>query len=224
MSNISKLFDNDNKAILLINVGKSHRGKSYFVKFFLMDGFARNKFSFGLVFSGTAFNKDYNFLPSKSIFGEYDQDILEQYVENLKKIKEDKGTVPGNFVLFEDCQGLLDNQTKFFVNWISMYRHLSTSIIFNQQYLLGKNAISPIIRNQTTHCLAFNSKTKRTIENLYQNFGQMFETEKEFKEYFLNITKEQHVGMLYIEKEDDINKNYLPIIAPGEYPTYKISY
>jgi NhaP-type Na+/H+ and K+/H+ antiporter len=105
-----------------------------------------------------------------------------------------------------------------------MYRHLSTTIIFNQQYLLGKNAISPIIRNQTTHVLCFNSKTKRTIENLYQNFGQMFDSEKQFKEYFLNITKEPHVAMLYMESEDDIKKNYLPIIAPAEYPTYKISY
>ena len=52
----------------------------------------------------------------------------------------------------------------------------------------------------------------------------MFDSEKEFKEYFLNITKDPFVAMLYLESEDDINKNYLPIIAPAEYPTYKISY
>jgi hypothetical protein len=43
----------------------------------------------------------------------------------------------------------------------------------------------------------FNSKGKRTIEALYENFGQLFDSFKEFKEYFLECTKPKYTAMLY---------------------------
>lgn len=222
--NIDDLFDNDKRPFFMVACGKSMKGKSHFIKFLITDRFKQGKLKFALVFTTTKFNKDYDFLPEKSIMEGYDEEILEQYVNNLKQVREKEGKVEPNVIIFEDCVGILNNQTNFFTNWVSMCRHLNTSVILSGQYLLGRNAISPICREQITHCLMFQSRTKRTIEALYNSFGGLFDSEKLFKEYFFQATKQPYTAMLYIEQEDDIDKNYITVIAPEKYQQYKITY
>jgi hypothetical protein len=65
---------------------------------------------------------------------------------------------------------------------------------------------------------------RNTIENLYNSYGAMFDMYDEFKQHFMKTTKEKYVAMLYMEKEDERDKNYIAIQAPAAYPKYKFKY
>ena len=208
---------------LFVFIGKSERGKTHFLKWLVKDQMKRklNPFMFGIAMVRTKFKKSYDFLPEGQVFQGYDEEILQKYVSNLERIYEELGSVPPNFIIMDDLVGILANHTPWFVNFIGTFRHLNISIFIAVQYLTGRRAISPIMREQTNFAIMFNSKTTNTIQNLYENFGQLFESRKAFKEYFFSNTEPRtvgpYVGIVYIEKEDDIDKNYIPMRAPAVY-------
>lgn len=169
-SQMTKLFNNPQKlAQMFVLVGKSGRGKSYFIRYLLTERVVNDGWEFGLVFCKTKFNGDYDFLPDDKVFQGYNEEILEKYVENLQAIKKKKGKVPPNFIIFDDLVGVLNNQTDFFNNFISVHRHTNTNILIAVQYLAGRKAISPIMREQTSYAIMFQSRTKRTLEKLYES-------------------------------------------------------
>lgn len=213
-SNVNDLFDNDDEPIFVVAVGKSMKGKSYFLRYLIQDRFNKGKFNFGLVFTKTNFNGDWSFIPKKAIKEGYDEGVLRRYVDNLKAIKEKDGHIEPNFIIFDDLVGILNNQSGWFINFISTHRHFNTSLFIAVQYLTGRRAISPIMREQTTHALLFNSRTKNTLVNLYESYGGLFEKFNDFKNYYLKATEEKYVAMLYREDIDELNDNYISIQAP----------
>ena len=223
-SNIDRLFDNDGKPTFIVLVGKSMKGKSHMMKYLLTDRFLKGKLKFGLVFSKTKFNNDFDMFPEKSLKEGYNEEILIKYVANLKKIREKDGKVEANVIIYDDCSGILTNGTPFFNNFMCTARHYNTSIFIAVQYLCGRNAISPVMREQTSHCIMFNSRTLRTLENLFSSFGGLFDSFEAFKSYFMQATKEPYTAMLYLESIDDIDKNYITIQAPKDYKQIKLDY
>ncbi len=226
MSEEDKLFsDPSGNAHLYIFSGKSQKGKSHLIKYMLYDRFKNAGWKYGLVFCKTKFNHDYDFLPDNRVIEGYDEEILKKYIENLRKKMRSggKNAVKPNFIIFEDICGILKG-SDFFNNFITMYRHTNTNIIISVQYLTGRNAISPILREQTTHCFIFDTKTKRTLKNLYDSYGQLFDHEDDFKEYLRANTSEKYACVLYIERIDDINNNYIPIKAPKDLPKHELKF
>lgn len=212
---------------LFVFVGKSERGKTHFIRWLVQDQMTRphKPLKFGLVFVKTKFKHSYSFVPDDRVIQGYDEEILRKYVENLEAIYEEEGSLPPNFIIFDDLVGILNNQTQWFINFISTYRHFNISIFIAVQYLTGRHAVSPIMREQTTFAIMFNSKTHRTIQNLWEAFGQLFETVKEFREYLFSNTEPKTVGpyvcLVYKEAEDEVEKNYIPMRAPARVPKLK---
>ena len=209
---------------LTVLTGKSERGKTHFLKWLLLERITaeHSPFRFGLAFVRTKYRHVYNFLPDDKVFQSYDEEILRKYISNLESIFEEKKAVEPNFVIFDDLIGILNNRTPWFENWIGTFRQLNTHIYIAVQYLTGKNAISPIMREQTNFAIIFNTKNTRSLINLYENYGQLFEKQKEFKQYLFDNTDRSKVGpyvcIVYIEREDDLENNYLPMRAPKELP------
>ena len=207
---------------LFVFVGKSERGKTHFLKWLVKDQMRRsvNPLKFGMVMVRTTYKNSYRFVPQEHIFQGYDEEILQQYVSNLEGMYEENGSVPPNFIIMDDLVGILNNQTSWFTNFIGTYRHLNINLFIAVQFLTGRRAISPIMREQTNFCIMFNSKTTRTIQNLYDNFGQLFESKRKFQEYLFANTEPSSVGpyacIVYNESEDDKDKNYTPMRAPAK--------
>ena len=147
-----------------------------------------------------------------------------KYIEKLKAMKRDGQEIPPNWLIFDDLVGVLQSSTPEFLNFISTFRHTNTNVLISVQYLTGKNAVPPIIREQTNYAIMFRSKTRRTLENLYESYGQMFDSIQEFKVYFMHATEEKFTAMLYIEREDDEDQNYLSVQAPAKLPSWKFKY
>ena len=215
---------------LFVFCGKSERGKTHFLKWLLVDQIQReiNPIKTGIVFVKTKFKHSYDFVPDDKIFQGYDEEILTQYVTNLEALYEQQGYLDPSFLVFDDLLGVIDSTSHWFNNFMATYRHLNIHIFLAVQYLTGRRAVSPIMREQTTFALMFNSKTNQTIKHLYENFGQLFEKEKEFKKYYFDNTEPSKVGdyvcIAYKEKEDRLEENYTPMRAPKKIPKINLDY
>ena len=72
----------------------------------------------------------------------------------------------------------------------------------------------------------FHSNSHRTINGLWENFGQLFQDEKSFKEYFQKNTKKKYTAILYQQKENKLKNNYQRYKAPDMkiYKKIKLNY
>ena len=165
-------------------------------------------FKYGIVFSKTAkMNHDYDYIPKHAIYDDYDSEILQQFIDGIGQLDKKQPC----FCVLDDQQGTLNRNCPVLLNFIAIHRHLKCSIFFNFQYLYGS---MPTLRCCATAVLMFNVKGKRSIEGLFENFGQLFDNYDSFKNYFLSLTSKPFVAMMYLQDIDDINDNYLQFKAP----------
>lgn len=198
---------------LIMSIGKSKRGKSYLTRY-LITYFSVVKpvFKGGIIFCATKeLNDDWKQFPEKSIITGYTDDKLRAWTDRLKERHEQGKRVP-TFIVFDDLLGVLQ-KSKYFDHFMSIFRHYHVTVFLNNQYLASA-ASSTLSREQTNYLFAFKSETTRTNKCLYEWFGQLFETYEEFKQVFRERTKEPHAAMLYIEDQEDKDKNYYSFRAP----------
>lgn len=209
---------------VIVCIGRPKQGKSNAVKYLLLKNMInKDVFKFGIVFTRTKFNEGYDYIPEKYIYTEYKPEILKKYMDGLEELKKKKGKIPTNFIIFDDQQGLLNRNDPTLTNFVASHRHYNTTCFFCFQYLYGA---SPLLRECTTYALMFRSFNHRTINGLYENFGQLFESEKEFKKYFLKNTKKIYTALLYDQSKAKLKKNYLRFKAPNmdNYKDFKLDY
>ena len=208
--------------------GKPRRGKTNAIRFLLtkhsLDKFKGSaNFEFGLAFTRTKFNHDYDFLPDEYVIEGYDEDVLKQYLDGLEQEIAKGNKVPNNFIVFDDLIGLLSKNNPFLTNFFGVMRHTSTFIFLATQHL--KTGASTTLREVCSHAIIFNSKTFNTTQSLYENFGGLFSNVNEFRKCLQETTKEPFTAMLYLQEEDNIDKNYLQWKAPDTSNwDYKLDY
>ena len=208
---IDNMLDFTDPKVVLF-VGRCKSGKTQALKWMIL------KYSvdipiwqFGITFTGTKFDDDLNFLPDHSIIDGYDENVLKQYIDKLTQIMDDGGTLPPNFVLFDDCHGIINNLSPFLKHLVTTHRHTETTIIFSNQVLKSRNTT---LREVLNYGFFFNSKRKDTITAIYEEVGQLFDSFKEFRAFFLNATKEKYTAMLYDSDIDELDDNYMIFKAP----------
>lgn len=209
----------------ITQIGKSKRGKTYNTKYLVHYLTLKHQiFKSVLVFQGTAsINNDYGFLPKKSVIKGWDEKVLMAYMDRMEKHYEElnKERDPllddikpePTLVIFDDLLGKLE-KSKFFDNFLGVYRHYNISCIFNNQYLKSQ-ATSNILREQTTLAFMYFTTSKNTISALYEYWGQEFDTQDEFRKHFQKISKPKHHSMMWSDKIEDVNHNFLSWKAPG---------
>lgn len=209
----------------ILSLGKSKSGKSYNTSY-LLNYFTIEEpvFHGGIVMLGSqGLNEDYDFLPKKCIINGYQEEILQNYVAKLKKYRETHNKPPpASFLVLDDLMGQLNN-SQWFQNFISTYRHYNITVFLNVQFLKSR-ASSTLLREQVSYAFIFNTKTKNTIDALYDCFGQLFNSYEEFKQHFLQTSKERYSCMLYIADRDELEHNYYKYMGPINFKPKKISF
>ena len=194
MNTIAKQFPG-----LVLFVGRSKSGKTYLLKY-MIQFYSRHKkiFNFGLVLTGSKYNHEYDFLPKNAVH-EYDEELLNSYINSLKKKKDEAGggKLPASFLVLDDCLGLV-TQSSAWRNLISTYRHLNITIFLSVQYL-RTDASSTLVREQASVVCAFKSTNINTIKTLYDYFGSdIYDKLADFRTRFSEATDERHTCLLYI--------------------------
>lgn len=225
----SAYFDrNDPKAgQLYVFIGKSEKGKTHFMRWLLMEKMTDPvaPYKFGIAFVKTKYKNSYDFLPEHAVFEGWNPEVFFAYVDNLQKMFEQNDGLPPSFIVLEDLMGVLENETSEFTNFIATFRHLSIDLYVASQSLVGHRAISTAMRAQTNFAVMFNEKRVDSVENLWRNYGAMFE-KKDFIKYFDLNTNSKYVGpyvaIVYKEREDDVDENYILMRAPAKLPKMRL--
>ena len=170
-----------------------------------------DKFNFGAIFTGTKFDRnDYSYIPEEYIIQGYEENVLQNYLEGISKYIEKYGSAPLSFLVFDDLLYLISSMDKYFMNFLGNMRHYNIVVLFAVQFL--RTGI-PVLRELTDYALIFKSNRHDTLKAIYNEFGTLFETFKEFKEHFFEITREPFTAMLY-DRNLELEDNYLKFTAP----------
>lgn len=213
-------------------VGKPKRGKSHLLRWllyhFTIDDSVKPKDRFQsiIVFTGSKFNDDFaGMLPDKCIIQmsrENYESILENYLNQLQKVKKARGSIPPTALVFDDVIGLLDSNTDAFSSFISTFRHYNITVFVCVQYV--KKNISTTFRECVNHFYLFNSKTELALRAFFESCGQLFDSYQEFKAYFLRATSQPYTALFYNQDEDSREDAYRVIRAPAELPKVQLKY
>lgn len=227
MSNIMKTIKKQFPTVCLF-VAKSKSGKTHLVRYLLTYYCVHDRFfNFGLVLTGSPYNHEYDFLPSKYV-RQFNGELLDAYIAHLRQKKDDSRgqPLPPSFLVLDDCLGLIQ-KTGAWQNLVSTFRHLNITIFITTQYLKASEVSGTFIREQTGVLFAFRTSNVHTIKALYDYFGaNVFDKLKDFQERFNECVKVQHQCMLYIDSHNLMSKskNFLPLAAPAVYKTFEIRF
>jgi hypothetical protein len=64
---------------------QSKGGKTHLVRHLITKFYREGVFEFGLVFSPSSFNNNYYYLPQSCLYSNYDESVLRDYLEGIKK-------------------------------------------------------------------------------------------------------------------------------------------
>ena len=143
-------------------LGKPKKGKSWALRWAVLKNTIDNKiFKYGIVFTRTKFNGDYNWIPDDYVYEDYDPMVLQQYLDGLKQL--DPEELEPSFIIFDDIQGAINPQDPVITSLNACHRHYKISIFYGLQYIYSRGS-TPVLRECTTLAFLFNSKGKRTIE------------------------------------------------------------
>jgi hypothetical protein len=193
----------------IIIVGKKNSGKTNLVKHLIVSH--RDHFNFGLVFTNTKFDDDYNYIPEKYIIQGFREDVFRHYRKELEKMKKKTGVIPPNFIIFDDLVGILKENQKF-INFIANHRHYNTSLFISAQYL--KKGVPTTLRDNIDYAVIFRATTKNSILGFYESFGQEIGSYEEFKQFLLDITREKYETLVYNATETELDNIYIKYKAP----------
>ena len=197
------------KPRVILLIGKPRRGKSNSIKYFILKNSGERKhFKFGLVFTGSKFNNDYNYIPDDYIFEGYQENVLENYLLELEQMKKKDGKIPPSFIILDDLVGILNKYDGHFTNFVTKHRHYNITIFLAVQHL--NTGASTTLREVCTHALMYRSSGYNTIKSLWLNFGQRFDKYNDWKKFFVEHTTEPFTALLY----DASNEVYSEFRSP----------
>lgn len=226
----------DEEPKIFVLVGSCNSGKSYMLKYMMLKFAQKKHFKFGLTFTSTKFTGGYNFLPDHSVL-EFSMDYLETHIKSLrdkteigKKKYGDKWKLPHNFVIIDDCLGLVggsskDGQVGFFPCFCSTHRHTRTTIFILSQVLTAARSVSTVIRSNVSYAMMWPTAMENDLVGLHQSFGTMLKY-AEFKKMLDECRKRQYSCLVFINdpRFTTVEQAYRRIAAPASFPDFELKF
>lgn len=193
-------------------------GKSYLIKYLIYNLAKSKKIDYCVVFCGTAFNNNYDFLPPNYVFSNYDENVLSQIMylqQNSNKIV---------CLIFDDCVAFeqMFRYSKLFNTLITEHRHYKALIFIATQYI---NKVSPTIRECCGYYWIFSQRTKRAYEAIYETVGcNSHDDLMSFKNFIQDNTGNYYV--IFADRMEVPEKMYKKFKAPppNRMPKFYLNY
>jgi hypothetical protein len=203
---------------LLVLNGCQGSGKSTLIKWIMRENsLSKTPFSFGIVFTNTAFEGSFPYIPKKYIYENFDENVLKNLM-NIQKNNVKKGIHKEAFVILDDC---LDDEKQWespaLKKLSTQLRHYNISLIITTQYC---HLIKPRFRSNAMYSVFFDcGPGRRETEAIFNAYGARFKNFEEFKRFYYANTKDYK--FVSYNKETDSYQTYK---CPSEIPDFKIKY
>lgn len=191
------------KTNLILNMilrNKMYGYLSYYKKIYILSPSACVDNSFDIVneYIDDRSNKKKSKLASIELIPEYNNEILEDIIEEIKEDTDRERTL----ILLDDCMNELSSNIKQVQTLFSRGRHYKISVwISTQSY----KKIPKVLRTNSNDIIIFGDSSKRELSDLYEEFGTA--SFEEFFEMYQKATSEPY-SFLQIRSKYGKKKRY----------------
>jgi hypothetical protein len=203
---------------IIIVAGKPGSGKSHLIKYWFYTN--RNNFDYGIVLTKTSFDNGYNFIPKEFVHPDYDENKISSLMKlQANLIKE--GIYKKAFLVLDDCL-TKDFNYQVFQDLVTQSRHYNITLVISTQYIYKVN---PTIRECANYAIIFRQSTKRSLEALYESFGQHFNNLNKFQQYIIDNTNDHQFVFVDINStSNNINDIYKVMKVPDKIPKFTVKF
>lgn len=209
------------KVNLILLSGRPAAGKSHAIRYIMLNlhsDYSKNPVKYAVVFTTTAYNGSFDYIPNGFVHNSYKPEILEEVI----RIQQSTGGRHHAAVIWDDVLPSGAFNSDLVVQLFTTFRHLNITAICSTQYIYK---LSPTLRECATRVLLFRTVTQRSVKALYESFGQYFKNEKDFSNYLLKNTNNYRFVLFKANSQSDkISEIYSVLKCPAQIPQFKYVY
>lgn len=203
-------------------VGAPKSGKTHCMKHLLIHYLLNGELQFGLVFTGTKFSKQFDFITDDNlIISGYNEDTLKKFLTKLRDYRLQKNKPAKAFIVIDDMIGQVPWESGLILHLFTTYRWYGLSIFLSTQYIYK---INPTVRTVSDYAFIWSQDNGRCLEAVYESFGLSFDNFKHFKDTLDAIVSERHSCMLFNKDERKLDDRYKGYKAPATIPEVRFRF
>lgn len=211
--------------------GSPRSGKTFTIEYLIYNLYKRGKFHWGTVFSPTAIkNGSYSFMPIDRVIAaptkykrkDADGNTESRYKE-IDKIMEYQAKNPGKstFIIFDDCNGLVNWYLPQLINLISTYRHQRISLfIASQQITL---ATSPLLRGCATYGFCWFQNIDNNVVAMHKDFITL-ESKQKVKDWLNKYCPSKSHIFIFVDTDEHEAKQRYRVTKAHEVPKFSLKF
>jgi hypothetical protein len=192
-------------------IGSPGSGKTTAISYTIAMKFQNGCFDSLVLCCAGDVDKDYPYIPEKLRAKRPYETAVERFIQHQEK-KNKTGEAKKWLWIFDDCVGAINWNESALQRFIANHRKWNSDIIIATQYIFK---IPPLIREAATRANIFEQQTKKSIEAIFDSYGQTFENYKAFKEYLMKTTnRKNHVFVHYTKSPQEGQSMFQPMKVP----------
>ena len=214
------------EATVMAFIGEPRSGKSTLIKA-IMNFYNKKKyFRYGLCISGSSWNGDYDFLPSKSLWDKWDEDRLKEYIGVLETrahlLKKKGKKLPPSFLILDDLLGQINN-SDYFKSFLSRFRQYNITVMIAAQYAAEAKGCSTLFRSVCDIAFMFPTLNLNQLEAMKNAWGGYYKNVEEFKQVMIGVKVKKHACLLFQKKMNSIRTAYKSFLCQ-QAPDFKMNF
>jgi len=122
--------------------------------------------------------------------------IYKSYSESVsKRVDADRRKGTTLFLIDDGTSELINNIDPTFISLITTNRHFKKCTVYIAVHS-SKRAMMPVVRNNIDHILLYRIANVKLLEDVYYEFfSMMFQSFKDFKQFYTNATSEKNTSL-----------------------------
>jgi adenylate kinase family enzyme len=198
--------------------GHPGSGKTTLMRYMLLWRLMLNSFDVVYIFTGTHYDTEWDmFSPATKKIVIIDK----EWDTALRAILDAQAATPGQKALLfiDDYTGKLSWKGGVWEELVTDFRHANTTAVIASHYVYK---LTPLVRESATNAAFFQQQSSRSVNALYESFGQMaFDREDDFRKYLSQCTQD-HAFIWYDRKKVGNGTAFQPMKVKFPIPEFKI--